>query len=49
MASAFASAHNPASDQTQNWLIGGALLIITLLRSAAVITTPLELGVDEAQ
>ena len=49
MASAFVSSHHPASDQTQNWLIGSALLIITLLRSVAVITTPLELGVDEAQ
>ena len=49
MASAFASSHHSASGQTHNWLIGGALLMITLLRSAAVITTPLELGVDEAQ
>ena len=49
MASAFVSSHHPASDQTQNWLIGSALLIITLLRSVSVITTPLELGVDEAQ
>ena len=49
MASAFAPLHNLASQQMQNWFIGSALLIITLLRSAAVITTPLELGVDEAQ
>jgi len=49
MTSAFAYSHNLAPDQTQNSLIGGALLIITLLRSAAVITSPLELGVDEAQ
>tara|TARA_B100000989_G_scaffold260461_1_gene211046 strand:- start:2078 stop:3499 length:1422 start_codon:yes stop_codon:yes gene_type:complete len=32
-----------------NWLIFGTLLMITLMRSVAVITTPLELGVDEAQ
>ena len=49
MASAFAPSHNPTSDQTHTWLIGGTLLMITLLRSVAVITTPLELGVDEAQ
>ena len=49
MASEFTSSDNPAPDQTLNWLIGIALLMITLLRSAAVITTPLELGVDEAQ
>ena len=46
MASASASSQNPASDQMRNWLIGGALLMITLLRSAAVIITPLELGVE---
>ena len=49
MTSVFASWHNPASEQTQNWFIGSVLLMITLLRSAAVIITPLELGVDEAQ
>ena len=49
MASTFASSHNPAPNQTQNWLIGSALLMITLFRSAAVVITPLELGVDEAQ
>ena len=49
MASAFASSNNPASDQTHNRLIGGTLLMMTLLRTASVITTPLELGVDEAQ
>ena len=49
MASVFAPLHNPTSDQMHNWLIGSTLVIITLLRSVAVITTPLELGVDEAQ
>ena len=49
MASAFAPPHKPKSEQIQNWFIGSTLLMITLLRSAAVITTPLELGVDEAQ
>ena len=49
MASAFVSLHHPPSDRAYNWLIGGALVIITILRSAAVIITPLDLGVDEAQ
>ena len=49
MASAFASLHHPPSDRAYNLLVGGALVMITIVRSAAVITTPLDLGVDEAQ
>ena len=43
MASAFASLHHPPSDRAYNWLISGALVMITILRSVAVITTPLDL------
>jgi 4-amino-4-deoxy-L-arabinose transferase-like glycosyltransferase len=49
MDSAFASSHHLTSDRAYNWLTGGALVMITTLRSAALITTPLGLGVDEAQ
>ena len=43
MASAFASLHHPPSDRAHNWLISSALVMITIVRSVAVITTPLDL------
>jgi len=49
MASAFASSTHPASEQRQNRMIFGAAVVITLLRSVALVVTPLDLGVDEAQ
>ena len=49
MTSAFASLHHPPPDRACNWLISGVLVMITIVRSMAVITTPLDLGVDEAQ
>ena len=49
MASAFASLHHPPSDRAYNWLISSVLVMVTIVRSVAVITTPLDLGVDEAQ
>ena len=49
MVSAFVSPNDPVSEQTKNWMIFGTLVIITLLRSLVLVTTPLDLGVDEAQ